>query len=457
VLILAAIAAGALYLYNLQLQPTTGGGPPVATIPTAPVIAGPLERTLRLSGTTDAVNYVTLRAPQMLGGRGSSLGEVTTVSTGARGSRGGGGPGGGAVAMLGGGGPGLGRTLTITFLAESGTRVHKGDVVIEFDREELLNRLDEFQTRVAQNEANLASVRAQLDALEKDHAQSIREATADLERARLDLKTTAVRSAIDAEHFRLALEEAEIIHKQVQTEVPLMRASLEAQWKLAQLARDEGRAELKRMQLNVDRMVLRAPIDGMVVVMSTVRRGSGDQSVLKAGDEVGPGMPVVKIVDLSSMMVNAKVNQVDAEKIRVGAKARIQFDAFPGLELPGEVYGIAALPKASQFREDWVREVPVLIRLTRTDPRVIPDLSVSADVALDAEPQTLVIPLESVFRDAPDGPPYVFVRQPEGWVRRQVELGAKNYISTSVVSGLKAGEVVATQRPPEKQEKSKQQ
>jgi len=394
----------------------------------------------------------------MLGGRGSSLGEVTTVSTGARGSRGGGGgPGGGAVAMRGGGGPGLGRQLTITFLAESGTRVRKGDVVIEFDREDLLNRLDEFQTRVAQNEANLASVRAQLDALEKDHAQSIREAMADLERARLDLKTVAVRSAIDAERFRLTTEEAEAVYKQSQSEVPLMRASLEAQWKLAQLARDEGRAELKRMQLNVDRMVLRAPIDGMVVVMSTVRRGSGDQSVLRAGDEVGPGMPVVKIVDLSSMMVNARVNQVDAEKIRVGAKARVQFDAFPGLELPGEVYGIAALPKSSQFREDWVREVPVLIRLARTDPRVIPDLSVSADVLLDAEPQTLVIPLESVFRDAPDGPPYVFVRQPDGWVRRQVELGPRNYISTSVVSGLKAGEVVATQRPPEKQEKSKQQ
>ena len=181
-----------------------------------------------------------------------------------------------------------------------------------------------------------------------------------MDRARLDLKTTPVRSAIDAERFRLALEEAEAAHKQLQTEIPMMKTSLQSQWKLALLSRDEGLAELKRTEANVDRMVLRAPIDGLVVMMTTMRRGSSDQAQIKAGDQVGSGMPIMQIVDLSSMIVNATVNQVDAEQIRIGAKAQVRFDAYPDLELPAEVYAIGAMPKASQFRADYVKEVSPL-------------------------------------------------------------------------------------------------
>ncbi len=461
VALLVLVAAGAAALLVRQaLQSTAGGGPPAAMVPSAPVTVGPFEYVLRLTGTTAAKNFALLKAPQMRGGRGSAMSEVTTVSSGARGSRGGGGSaGGGNVMMMGGGGGGRGdmfSAMTIVQLITPGVMVKKGDLVAEFDREEMLTRVEEFRTRVEQNEANLASVKAQLEVLEKDHDQSLREAKADLDRARLDLKTTPVRSAIAAETYRLTLEENEAIYKQTQLEIPLMKTSLQAQWRLAELARDEGRAELKRTEANAERMVLRAPMDGLVVMMTTMRRGASDAAQIKNGDQVGPGTPIMQIVDLSSMIVNASVNQVDGEKLRVGAKAHVRFDAFPGLELPAEVVGIAALPKASTFRAEYVKEVPVTLRLLRTDPRVIPDLSVSADVILDAETEAVQIPREAVFTDGPDGRPYVFVQQPEGWVRRDVELGKANFIAATVRSGVKAGEVVATARPPVKKSGNQQ-
>lgn len=351
--------------------------------------------------------------------------------------------------MRGGGGRGSqGPQLTLVSLIESGKLVKKGDVVAEFDREDMLNRLDDFKSRVEQNNANLASVKAQLEVLEKDHALSMKEAVADIDRARLDLKTSPVRSAIDQERFRLTLEEAEAVYKQTQREVPLMQTSLQSQWKVAELARDEGYAELKRIEANVDRMLLKAPMDGLVVMMTTMRRGSADQAQIKAGDQVGAGQPVMQIVDLSSMVVNAVVNQADAEQIRVGAKARVRFDAYPDLELPAEVYGLGAMPRASQFRAEYLREVPVALRLLRLDPRVIPDLSVSVDVLVETVPEGVIAPLESIFQDNPADRPYVFMREPQGWAKREVELGKRNFLSTAVSSGLRAGDVVATSRPP---------
>jgi HlyD family secretion protein len=422
----------------------------VITVSTAKIAVGNLVRTIRLAGTTAARNFAIMRAPQMRGGRGNAMSEVQTIFTGAgRRGQGGGDSGGGGGPNFGGGGRGLqGANMTLTSLVAPGAQVKKGDVVAEFDREDMLNRLDDFKARVDQNESNLASVQAQLRVLETTHDKTIKEAAADVDKANLDLKTTPVRSAIDSERFRLALEEAQATYKQLRSEIPWMETSLQSQWKMALLARDEGLAELRRTQANVDRMVLRAPIDGMAVLMTTMRRGSSDQAQLKTGDQINSGQPIMQIVDLSSMIVNAVVNQVDGEKIRIGAKAQVHFDAYPDLVLPAEVYAIGAMPKASMFRPDYVKEVTVALKLLRTESRVLPDLSVSVDVTLDTESQTMIAPREAVFQDAPDGRPFVFLRQPEGWVRRDVELGKANYVSTAVRSGLRAGDVVACERPP---------
>jgi multidrug efflux pump subunit AcrA (membrane-fusion protein) len=451
--VLAAAAAGALYLRSLQVQPTTGGGPPIFSVPTAKMAIGDLIVTIRLTGATAAERFAVMKAPQMRGGRGNAMSEIREVSTGAGrrpqgggGSSGGGGGGGGP--NFGGGGRGnMGAQMTLTSLIAGGSMVRKGDVVAEFDREDMINRLDEFRARVSQNQASLDSVQAQLQMLERKHGHTIKEAIGDVDRARLDLKTMPVRSAIDAERYRLALEEAEAAYKQLSNEIPLMKSSLESQWKLALLARDEGEAELKRIEANVDRMVLRAPIDGLVVLMTTMRRGSSDQSQLKAGDQVASGMPIMQIVDLSSMIVNASVNQVDAESIRIGAKANVRVDAYPDLQLPAEVHAIGALPKASMFRGEYVKDIAVTLRLLKLDRRILPDLSISADVVLDTEPEVLIAPREAIFQDGPQARPFVFLRQPSGWVQREVELGKGNFVSRAVLSGLKTGDVVACDRP----------
>ncbi|MGB9606812.1 MAG: hypothetical protein ACPL88_13135, partial [Bryobacteraceae bacterium] len=99
------------------------------------------------------------------------------------------------------------------------------------------------------------------------------------------------------------------------------------------------------------------------------------------------------------------------------------------------------------FRASYVKEVPVVLKLDKVEPRVIPDLSVSADVVLEQEDEAVVAPLAGIFQDSPDAPPYVLVQRPGGWERRFVELGVKNHVTAAVRSGLQPGEVIALERP----------
>jgi HlyD family secretion protein len=151
---------------------------------------------------------------------------------------------------------------------------------------------------------------------------------------------------------------------------------------------------------------------------------------------------------LSSMIINATVNQVDVDILRIGHKAKVRFDAYPGLEVPATVAAIGAMTRTGGMRASYVKDIPVILSIDKMDPRIIPDLSVSVDVAIESEENATVAPLSAVFRDSSDSTPFVYVKKDNGWERRQIELGVTGNVYAAIRSGLKPGEVVAEEAPP---------
>jgi multidrug resistance efflux pump len=323
--------------------------------------------------------------------------------------------------------------------------VKKGQVVAEFDRQYMLLRLDDYQANLVQMGESIKALASSLELEEKAHLQSIAAAKAELDKARHDLKTIPVQSEIVSEQLKLAEQEAAARYKELLDEVKAKEISRKASLRISVLERDQYKLEVNQAIANADRMLLKASIDG-ITVMSTTFRGS-EFSQFQAGDEVHPGQMFMRVVDPSSMIVTASLNQVDVESMRVGASARVRFDAYPDLELPGHVYAIAAMPKTGGARAAYVREVPVTIRLDRLDPRVVPDLSVSVDVVLEEIPGAVVAPRSAIFRDN-GGKPYVFLQGGSGWEKREIELGAQNHVAAVVRAGLKPGDAIAAEPPP---------
>ena len=331
-------------------------------------------------------------------------------------------------------------------LPVAGGHVKAGDVVAEFDRESMMNRIDDYKDAVVQAELNIKNRIASLAVSDEAHKQSVRSAKADMEKAQLDLKTLEVIPDIDAEKYKLAAEETAARYKQLLTEVPLLDISQKADLRNTQISLDTSKIELQKAITNADKMILKAPLDG-IIVMQAVRRGQEFAQVQK-GDQVNPGQTFMQIVDPTSMVVNAMVNQVDAEVLRIGMKATVRLDAYPGLELPGHVYSIGAVPVAGR-RPNFMRQIPIRLKLDKVDPLVLPDLSASAEIVLASETQATVAPLGSIFQDGGAGKPFVFLRSAEGWRKREVELGLRSSIAVAVHSGLNKGDIVAVDMPPQ--------
>jgi HlyD family secretion protein len=329
--------------------------------------------------------------------------------------------------------------------AKAGSNVKKGATVAEFDRQYQLTRLDDYKATVTQSEASLKSLDADLLVTRKAFDLSIEQARAAVAKAKLDIQTIPVRSEIQSEQLKLALEEAEANLKQLSAQSAFRLTSERAQRRNAELDLLQSKNELKRAEMNLNRMVINAPMDGMVV-MQTAMRGS-DMGQIQVGDQLMPGQFFMQIVDPRSMLVSATVNQADVEMVRVGARARLHFDAFPDMELPAKVIALGAMTRTGGMRDKFFKEVPVFLKIEKMDSRVIPDLSVGVDIIIEGAADSVIVPVESVFHETTDGKDYVFVRAEGQFTRREVTVGVRNNVSAAITSGLKPGDVVALEQP----------
>ncbi|MEI9974502.1 MAG: HlyD family efflux transporter periplasmic adaptor subunit [Ignavibacteriota bacterium] len=413
------LIVGGLAYWKTQSAAKTGG--PIVAVPTVPVVAGDVRRSVRVTGTVAARNFASLLAPRVLGSR-------SNINRGGMGG------------ALGGGGD---FNLVLLHLIKAGARVKKDDVVAQFDPTNQLLRLDDYKDAVIQTDNSIRKLIANLAANKEAHDQTVRSSRAAWDQAALDVRKAPVQSAIDAENAKILAEQTQATYKQLVFEDSLVIESQAASIRVSELTKDQMAIELQRAEGNVKRMEIHSPMEGIAVMASIIRNGEWGQ--VREGDQVNAGQPFLTVVDPSSMVLDATVNQVDAENLRLGMKATIHLDAYPDLELPAVLEGIGAMSKTSTFRANYVSSIPVRFKIEHVDPRLIPDLTGSADVVLGDETGTLVLPRAAVFDE--NGGSFVYVQGPEGWVKKQVEPGLRNFTQVAIRSGLQKGDMVALQRP----------
>jgi len=424
----------------LNAQSATAGAPGAPTSSLGAIRGTTNRFTDRMAAQTNTNKSTASGSSQSTS---STLGANGLGSTSA-GLLGTGGSSGGAGGAGAGGSAGSDFSLVLVEVAKPGVHVKKGEVVAEFDRQYQLNRLDDYKATVAQLDADVKKLKADLATAEEAHRQLVNSSKANWDKALLDLKTAEVRSAIEAEDLQLAARETEAQYKQVAAEAKMVDSSQRAQIRTSEIERDQAKIELDRATMNVNRMIVRAPMDG-IVVMQSIWRG-GDFGQVQQGDQIWPGMTFMQIVDPSSMVIMANVNQVDAESVRLGSKAIARLDAYPGSQFAARVVGVGAMTKPGVWRPSYMREIPIRLKLEQIDPRVIPDLSASADVLLASEKQAMLAPLDAVFFEG-TAKPFVFLQTSSGWQRREIELGLRNHVAAVVRAGVSPGDVVAVERP----------
>ncbi|MGC9998834.1 MAG: efflux RND transporter periplasmic adaptor subunit [Bryobacteraceae bacterium] len=264
----------------------------------------------------------------------------------------------------------------MTRIITNGSKVSKDDVLAQFDPTAIVDterdakaKLDDLSHQFDQKKAQVSSDGATREAL-------IRSAEADLEKALLQLRKGPILSEIDrlknqarAENAKLSLaslKKSDEFHKRAET----------AMVRIQELKVERQRLTLERTRSNLEKLQIRAPQDGMVALENTWR--SGSMGPAREGDDLYPGMPLIKIFNPLRMVVEATVNESDVAWLGKAAHTRLFLDAYPGAVFDADLE--SASPVATSGFDTPVRAFTAMFRIRQQDPRLLPDLSAALEI-----------------------------------------------------------------------------
>jgi len=153
--------------------------------------------------------------------------------------------------------------------------------------------------------------------------------------------------------------------------------------------------------------------------------------------------------DVSSMLVDTQIGEVDLAKVRVEAPASVQLDAYPGVTFKGEVMSVASLARRKLSRAtgklSGAKVFDVVVRVLANDPRLKPGLTATVDIIVHQYDNALMIPLEAVFYDENEHP-IVYLRK-RGRVQAKAVDFTESNDRVAVVKNLDPNDEVLLGRP----------
>lgn len=285
-----------------------------------------------------------------------------------------------------------------------GDRVTAGEILIEYDRRELENRVAVARAAVALTRAQTEQARASA-ALARTNAS--RSAA---------LRDRGVTPAAEAETLA---SNAGVADRATET---------------ARIGISQAQANVRVAEDAVRRMVFRAPFSGVILTRS-----------IEQGEITTPGAPLFTLADTSALHIDAELDEADLGRVREGLGADVTLDAFPGQRFAGTLSEIAPSVTRDQRGN---RSIGVRIEL-QNDPRLRVGMSADVDVVVARRENVVFVQPNAVMGRALERAVYV-VGANNVAHRRVIQVGIGTWEAIEVLSGLTVGEkVIVTLSSPE--------
>jgi len=193
----------------------------------------------------------------------------------------------------------------------------------------------------------------------------------------------------------------------------------------------QARIDAAQATLNLARIT--APFGGIVT-----------ESYPLPGDQVSAGATAFRLDDLSKLLVDVDVSEVDINSVSVGQPVSMTFDAILGKEYRGEVVEVAQTGTSLQ----GVVSFKVTVELKDADASVKPGMTAAVNITVREMNDVVLIPNRSVRLS--DGNRVVYLLENGLPVKKTVRLGSSSDTMSVVVGGdIKEGDVIILNPPAE--------
>lgn len=197
---------------------------------------------------------------------------------------------------------------------------------------------------------------------------------------------------------------------------------LQSTYQASQAAVHWADAQVKLARQAAADALVRAPMAGLVA-----------KRLVNGGERVGVDAPLLQVVDLSRLELEATVPAADVARIAPGQLVQVSVDGFGARQFEGRVARINPLA------ESGTRAIKLFVTVPNGDASLRGGMFAQGVVTVSQSKPMPVIPLSAVFEEA--GQPYVFAVESGKLAKHALKLGLKDEASgmVEVTHGLDAG------------------
>jgi HlyD family secretion protein len=200
---------------------------------------------------------------------------------------------------------------------------------------------------------------------------------------------------------------------------------------MADITAAQARVDAAQATLNLARVI--APFAGTVT-----------EAYPLPGDQVSAGATAFRLDNLSSLLVDVKVSEVDINNVTMGQPVTLTFDAILGKEYHGDVIEVTQAGTADQ----GVVNFTVTVELTDADSMVKPGMTAAVNIVVEEMQDVLLVQNRAVR--LVDNQRVVYVLENGQPVKKEITLGSSSDTLSVVAGGdIKEGDVIILNPPAE--------
>jgi len=191
-------------------------------------------------------------------------------------------------------------------------------------------------------------------------------------------------------------------------------------------------ARIAALENTINQVYLKAPINGTITDSKNL-----------VGDQVSANTASFRIDDLSQMLVDVQITEVDISRVKVGQTVKLTFDAILRKEFNGKVSQVArvGVPTAGLVNFN------VTIEITDSDEAIRPGMTAGVNILVEEVKNVILIPNRAVRTR--DGKQVVYVLQADNSLKTvEIKIGASSDTSSQLLSGdVKEGDILVLNPP----------
>lgn len=331
--------------------------------------------------------------------------------------------------------------LKIAWLANDGTLLKKGDVIVRFNA-------TEFEDLLVAGTEDRATATNKLSKSSALSAATRTNLGRDARLAEAQLKAASQFNFDDAEVFsRYARIESEVdqnlaaSRKTHAQQVMGIRDNLSrAERELIAIEDRKAGLKINEAEEGLKALQVVAPHDGILVLQ---RNWRGD--IARIGDSMWRGQPIGEIPELASMKAEVFVLEADGAGLAPDQKATLFVEAHGKTTFTGKIKSVDKMARPRIPRQP-VQYFGVTLDLDRTDGKLMkPGARVRAMLEVEKQAASFAIPRQALFEK--EGKKLVYRRSGKGFVPVEVTIGSSSAGRVVVTKGLQRGDEIALEDP----------